>query len=241
MEMARRPPPRTAIPSTRALLGVGGLAVFVLAFWGIQAGAALLAGLSEATPVTLRTSAPTAEPTPTASLPAATATAKPTDADWHTYSYPTYGFSVAIPTVLSPQHSLLINNGTGEKTDWVYQGAALHSPLATTAAETIVVVQYSTVIVEANLCPSGGKPITVGPGIPAEEMANVPPDSNGPAASQPYVRVNVVTQGVAIQIELIGQGDPATFVSRYGPLWQYMLASFATFAPFQPLGTHPCG
>jgi hypothetical protein len=236
--MSQRPPRPGWFRWSSLLLALGGLLIFMLVLSGLQAGAALLAGSST---LSLRTPGPTATPTGTASLPTATLTTNPTDPDWHTYSYPSEGFRVDIPTVLYPQHSLLINNGTGEQTDWVYQGAALGSPLREAAAETMVRVQYSTTIAETNLCPAGGTPITIGQGVRAYEEANVPPDSNGPAASQPYVRVSLVTGGVAIRIELDGQGAPDAFFSRYGPIWQHMLASFATFAPPQPATTHPCG
>lgn len=236
--MTQRPPQPGRIRWGRLLLGIGSAPIFVLTLLSCRAGAALLAG---SLPLALRTPAPAAPPTDTARLPRATLTTNPTDPNWHTYSFPTYGFRVDIPTVLYPQHSLLINNGTGETTDWVYQGAALGSPLREAAAETTVVVQYSTVIAETNFCPTGGRLITLGPGIRAYEEANVPPDSNGPAASFPYVRVSMVTGGVAIRIELDGQGAPDAFFSRYGPIWRHMLASFATFAPPQPLTTHPCG
>jgi hypothetical protein len=124
---------------------------------------------------------------------------KLTDPDWHIYTFPSYGFQVDISTVLYPQHSLLINNGAGEQTDWIYQGAALGSSLRSASAETTVVVEYSTSVVDTNICPSSGTPMSIGSGIRAYETASVPPDSNGPAASQPYVRVNLVTGGVAIQ------------------------------------------
>ena len=239
--MTRRLPTRGGIRWSGVVLGIGGGLIFVLAFWGVWPGVALVAGLSGSAPVAQHTPASAAAPTRAASQPTATRAANTTDPDWHTYSWPSDGFRVDISTVLSPQHSLLINNGSGEQTDWVYQGAALGSPLREAAAETTVRVQYSTVIAETNLCPDGGTPITLGSGIRADEEANVPPDSNGPAASQPYVRISVVTgSGVAIRIELDGQGDPSTFSTRYGPIWQHMLASFATFTPLQPLGTHPC-
>jgi hypothetical protein len=220
---------------------VGGLLIFVLAFWGVWNGAAVLAGLSGSSAVVQHTPVSAASPTIPASQPTATATTKPTDPDWHTYTFPSYGFQVDISTVLYPQHSLLINNGAGEQTDWIYQGAALGSSLRSASAETTVVVEYSTAIADINICPSGGTPMSIGSGIRAYETASVPPDSNGPAASQPYVRINLVTGGVAIQIELDGQGDPNTFFNRYGPIWQHMLASFATFTPLQPQTMHPCG
>jgi hypothetical protein len=141
---------------------------------------------------------------------------------------------------LYPQHAVLINGGAGESIDWIYRGAALGSPLRAAAAETMVRVQYTTAISDTNICPAGGTVVTLGSGIHAYQETNVPPSSNGPAASLPYVQVSLVTGGVAIRIELHGQGAPDTFFSRYGVIWQHMLASFATFPPLQPLTTHPC-
>lgn len=236
--MAQRQPSSTSTPWGRVLLGIGGVLIFALVVVSCLSGVALLTGSN---PLKVRApAAATTAPTDTASRPTATLTTSPTNPDWHTYLFPTYGFRVDIPTVLYPQHALLINNGTGESTDWVYLGAVLGSPLRTKAAETTVRVEYSTVIADTNLCPNGGKPITIGPGIHAVEEANVPPDSNGPAAPSPYVRVSLVAGGVAIRIELDGQGAPDTFFSRYGAIWQHMLASFATFPPLAPLTTRPC-
>jgi hypothetical protein len=219
------------------LLGVGGLLIFLLAFSGCLAVAALFVKNNQSAP---HPAAHAPLSTHTASLPTTTAASLPTNPDWHTYAYPAYGFSVEISTVLYPGHALLINDGSGLSTDWGYNGAPLGSPLRVTAAETTVRVQYSTTISDTNLCPAGGTLVTIGSGIRAYQQTNVPPDLNGPSAPYPYVRVSLVTGGVAIRIELDGQGAPETFFARYGPIWQHMLDSFATFVPLQPLATHPC-
>lgn len=234
--MAQRPQPR-GMRWSRLLLGIGGVLIFLLAFSGCLAVAALVMNNTQSTP------GPAGHallPTHTVSQPTATAPPPPTNPDWHTYAYLAYGFSVDVSTVLYPSHSLLINDGTGLQTDWGYEGAALGSPLRVAAAETTVRVQYSTTISDTNICPAGGTPITIGAGIRAYQQTNVPPDLNGPAAPYPYVRVSLVSGGVAIRIELQGQGAPETFFARYGPIWQHMLASFTLFPTQPPLTTHPC-
>ena len=213
------------------LLAIGGALIFVLALSSCMTVEALLGNAnwwsSRATAqATVRPDTPVS-PSPMT--------------DWHTYTFPAYGFRLDIPSVLTPQHALLINNGSGETVDWIYQGAAVASLMGRTASETTVRVEYATAMFDTDLCPHGGTAMTIGSGVHAYQETNVPPSPNGPTGATPYVRVSLVVGGVAIRIELDGQGAPATFLARYGPIWEHMLASFTAFPPLQPLSSHPCG
>lgn len=150
--MAQRSTRQPTIHSGRLLLGIGGLLIFLLTLVSCLAAASILVRNNRSSTHTADDARP-ARNTP--GPPMATSGTVSTNPDWHTYSFPTYGFRVDIPIVLSPQHALLINGGAGESIDWVYNGAAPGSPLLAAAAETIVRVQYATAISDTDICPSG--------------------------------------------------------------------------------------
>jgi hypothetical protein len=179
----------------------------------------------------------------TASVPTSVPAGQPTPLeDWHTYTFPAYGFRVDVPAVLQPHHAILINGGSGEAIDWYYEQGPLGSPLRQAAADTSVLIQYSTAITDTNICPLYGTIITIGGGVAARQETNIPLAGSGPPPAVPYVRVSLVVGGVAIRIELHGTAPADTFFARYGAIWQHLLATFATFPPQPPLGaTHPCG
>lgn len=162
--------------------------------------------------------------------------------DWHTYTFPTYGFRVDVPAVLTPHHAILINGGSGEAISWYYEQAPLGSALRQAAADSSVLIQYSTTITDTNICPLRGVPITIGGGVAARQETNIPLAGSGPLPAVPYVRVSLVAGGVAVRIQMAGTAPADTFLARYGAIWQRLLATFATFPAQPPLGaTHPCG
>jgi hypothetical protein len=180
---------------------------------------------------------PSAAPT---SAPAATP-ASQAGGDWQPYVNADVGFRLDVPAVLGSSHGFFINNFTGQGFDMTYTGAPTTTPLQTLEAETTVEVLYSGTITDRDICPHDGTPVMLGDGIVGLQETNAPPDANGPDAPYPYVHVSLVLNGTAIRIELRGQAPAETFFTRYGDLWQHMLASFATVpgAPVSP--THPCG
>lgn len=179
----------------------------------------------------------------TASAPTSAPAGQPTPLeDWHTYTFLAYGFRVDVPAVLQPHHAILINGGSGEAIAWYYEQGSLGSPLRQAAADTSVLIDYSTAITDTNICPLQGIPVTIGGGMAARQETNIPPPGGGPPPAVPYVRVSLVASGVAIRIELHGTAPADTFFARYGAIWQHLLATFATFPPQPPLrATRPCG
>lgn len=176
--------------------------------------------------------------TPTPSGAGGTSTPAP---DWYTAELPEGGFRVDMPSVLSPDHAVYINGGAGQYIAYVYTGRPASSPLKRAAAQARVFVQYASQITDDNICPSGGTPVTLGARFPAYQQSDAPPETDGPPASYPYVRVSTVLNGEAIQLELNASGPADTFFARYGDIWRHMLASFAPL-PGQPVSNNrPCG
>ncbi len=231
----------------RALLLTGG-AIAALAGVGIIV---LLAGFVSSAALrildTLSVPAPTHAPVghPTASQTAAqvgnpTATSQ-SNGDWAPYVNSEYGFRLDLPGILASSHGFFINNFTGQGFDMAYLNAPITTPLQRLEAETAVEVLYSTAITDRDICPDAGTPVMLGTGIEGRQQTNVPPAANGPAALYPYVHVSLVLNGVAIRVELRGQGPSETFLARYAALWQHMLASFAPVAGGPVYTTRPCG
>jgi hypothetical protein len=161
--------------------------------------------------------------------------------DWSPYVNLEYGFRLGLPGVLASSHGFFINNFAGQGFDMAYLNAPITTPLQRLEAETAVEVLYSTAITDRDICPDAGAPVMLGAGIGGRQQTNVPPAANGPAALYPYVHVSLVLNGVAIRVELRGQGPSETFLARYAALWQHMLASFAPVAGGPVYTTHPCG
>jgi len=176
-----------------------------------------------------------AAPTPTG---AGTSTPAP---DWYAAELPDGGFRVDMPSVLSPDHAVYINGGAGEYIAYVYTGRPASSPLKRAAAQARVFVQYASQITDDNICPNGGTPVTLGARYSGYQQSDAPPEADGPPANSPYVRVSLVLNGEAIQLELNASGPSDTFFAHYGDIWRHMLASFAPL-PNQPASNNrPCG
>jgi hypothetical protein len=168
---------------------------------------------------------------------AQTATSTP-PSDWYTFSSGG-GIRLDIPSVLGSSHGYFIDNFDGQGIDFSFQGAPAVTPLQRLATQLTVTLLYATQITDRNICPQGGTPIQVSSGsatISAWER-----DNFSPSTSAPTVVANFVLNGVAIEIDLLGQGPPETFLARYGAIWHHLLTSIAP-RPNQPQGTtHPCG
>src|SRR5262249_40841434 len=149
------------------------------------------------------------------------------------------GFRIDIPNILGSSHGYFIDNFTGQGVDLSYQGAPASTALQRLATEVTVTVLYATQITDLNICPHGGTPIRVGSGattVPAWERETL-----SSSAAVLSVGVNLVLNGVAIEIDLSGQGPPETFRTRYGVIWHHILTSFAPVPGRSTAATHPCG
>ena len=84
-----------------------------------------------------------------------------------------------------------------------------------------------------------GKPVTLAGGVIGYEQDNLSDPTPTSAASQPQIAVIALHSGLLTIITLTGQGQPNTFLQRWGSVWQHVLA---TFQPGQgPAGAQPCG
>jgi hypothetical protein len=183
------------------------------------------------------TSTQTTNAQPATSTHAATATSTP---DWEPAVLD--GFQLDIPGVLSGQHPVYINDGSGLTITWVYEEKPRASPLQHLEAETNLQVSYSIRITDTNICPVRGTSVTLASGFVGRQQTDVPPTANGPAQSYPYVWLSVVINGVAIRVELDGNDPADTFFARYGGIWQHILASLAPGPNNDaPPHNHPCG
>jgi hypothetical protein len=179
--------------------------------------------------------------TPTMVPTAATVASSPTP-DWRVFTDSTYGFHVDYPGALGASHGFFINSTSGEGFDLAYQGAPVEDALQRLETETEMEYLYSIHITDTNICPRGGTAVTVGPGITGQQQTDVPPTPTGPSQPFPYVMVSFVFHGVAIRIQLSApQADPQTFLTRYGGLWQHVLASVAAVPGGPGDSNHPCG
>jgi hypothetical protein len=223
-----------------ALVVMGGLALTILL--AICLITALLPTLSRVAGAVL-SNAPAASGAHATASPSRAATAAPTataapHADWYTFTS-MGGFRIDVPSVLGSSHGYFIDNFTGQGVDLSYLGAPATTGLQRLAAEVTVTVLYATQITDRNICPHGGTPIRVGSGsatFPAWERHAL---STSDAILS--VTVNLVLRGVAIEIDLVGQGPPQTFLARYGVIWRHLLASFAPVPGRPPAATRPCG
>jgi hypothetical protein len=152
------------------------------------------------------------------------------------------GFHLVIPAVLSGQHPLYINDGTGMDVVFVYEDKPLATPLQQVESETTIQLNYSYKITDTNICPGSGTPVTLASGFVGRQQTNVPPNANGPGQPYPYVWLSVVMNGVVIRVEMDGNDPADTFFARYGGIWQHMLASLAPSPSNDiPPQNHPCG
>lgn len=157
----------------------------------------------------------------------------PTSADWATFTNSEGGFQVDVPGVISSSHAYFINDFSGKGSDFYYTGAPLSSPLQQREAKLWVKVLYSARITDMNICPQGGTAVKIGSGklqIPAWQR-----DEGR------IVALNLVLNGVAIQITLDSRDDGQPALARYDDIWRHMLASFAPLPGVRSLTTRPCG
>ncbi len=155
------------------------------------------------------------------------------NSDWDTFNVYDGGFRVDVPGVLSSSHGYFINNFSGQGVDLSYSGAALTTSLQRLEAEVKVSVLYSTRITDHNICPQGGSPAQVGSGnthISAWER-----DLGD------TVLVNLVLNGVAIEIHMTSRVSGQLALPRYAEIWTHMSASIAPLPGQPPATTHPCG
>lgn len=83
-----------------------------------------------------------------------------------------------------------------------------------------------------------GTPVTVGPGIIGYQAYSTNDTCDG--TEPPYVRVFWKTQGVCFELTATTvYSGPEDFNTRYGAIWQYMLASFVPPSP-PPSGGTTC-
>lgn len=217
------------------LLGAGagllGWGTFALLVNSTQPSTAHTASSTQPTSTLATTATETTPPR------AATATPLP---DWERFDGD--GFHLDIPAVLSGQHPLYINDGTGMDVVFVYEDKPLATPLQQVESETTIQLNYSTKITDTNICPESGTPVTLASGVVGRQQTDVPPNVNGPGQPYLYVWLSVVINGVVIRVELDGNNPADTFFARYGGIWQHMLASLAPSPSNDiPPHNHPCG
>ena len=154
-------------------------------------------------------------------------------ADWYTFKIWGGGFQVDVPGVIGSSHGYYIDDGNGQGVDLYHLDAPISSPLQQREAQIWVSILYSTKITDDNICPQGGVAVKIGHGG-AQMPAWVRDEGR-------IVAVNLVLNGVAIQITLDSRDDAQPALTNYGDIWRHMLASFAPL-PGQPKHTnHPCG
>jgi hypothetical protein len=242
----RRPPPPGSCQGAIRL--TGGIALLLTAVVSVVVLGACLSSLVVGFVRQVAvTSAPEASPSPSIvrkATPTPTATSAPSlsTPDWRIVRESEFGFRLDIPGALGSPHGFFINGTSGQGFDLSYYGAPLADALQRLETETHMEVLFSTAITDQNICPSSGTLVTVGPGISGRQQTDVPPTPTGPSQPYPYVMVSLVFHGVAIRLQLSApQADPQTFLTRYGGLWQHVLASVSA-VPGGPGDTnHPCG
>lgn len=148
---------------------------------------------------------------------------------------PTFGFHLEIPAAMTENGSQQNPSDGGGVTTW--NGTY---PTAQDALD--ISVSTATKGLPAQSCATG-KPITIGSGLPGyeedvfAEPTPVPQPNSG--ASTSSVVATVVVHGLFVAIRLDGTPPNDTFMDRYGPIWQHMLASFTPGAFTNP--GNPCG
>ena len=161
------------------------------------------------------------------------ATSAPTSADWYTFQSWEGGFQVDVPGVIGSSHGYYINDGSGQGVDLYHLDAPVSSPLQQREAQVWVSILYSTKITDDNICPQGGVAVEIG-----RSGAQVPAWVRDEGRK---VAVNLVLNGVAIEITLDSRDDTQPALARYGDIWRHMLASFAPLPGQSRRTTHPCG
>jgi hypothetical protein len=153
-------------------------------------------------------------------------------AGWSSYRDPADGFVVEYPRGATALGATV--TGANSLASWRIanpQDGADNATLevtATTQANAGVCAHYSE-----------GKPLTLRGGVIGYEQDNLGAPTPTNAASQPQIAVIALHGGLLTIITLTGQGQPNTFMQRWGSIWGHILA---TFQPGQgPAGAQPCG
>jgi hypothetical protein len=157
----------------------------------------------------------------------------PTSADWYTFQNWEGGFQVDIPGVIGSSHAYFINDFSGKGSDFYYTNDPISSPLQQREAKIWVKVLYSTKITDENICPQGGTLVMLGSG---NEQVPAWVRNEGR-----IVAVNLVLNGMAIEILLDTRDNAQPALPLYGDIWRHMLASFAPLPGQSQRATHPCG
>jgi hypothetical protein len=216
-------------PAKRSRLGVG---VVLLVLVSLLACAAVLAVRFTPTVVQLLGGEPS---TGVLGTGAERDTPLPTP-DWRP-AYFAGVFRLDVPGVLVSTHGYFLPGGNGQGSDFVYNGAAVLSPLQQIATTTTVSVQYTPNVTTVDLCPHGGTQVPLGPGTGTAHLVGW---QTFTTSTPPSVEVRVVLGGLAIRIMLQGLGPSSTFFTRYGALWQHILASFTVVHQPNPQSVNPC-
>jgi hypothetical protein len=138
-----------------------------------------------------------------------------------------------LPGVLGSGEAYFINGQSGEGVDLSYLGAPISTPLQQREEQIAIAMSYSTAIVDSNICPQGGVPVTIGSG-----NAALPAWQRDEGID---VKVNLVLNGTAIEIALRSADGSQPVLAQYGDIWRRMLASFAPLPGQLQRTTHPCG
>jgi hypothetical protein len=217
-----------------ALMGLGALiALVALTACCTQALVPLLTGFYSVAMAPSTTISRSAVAAPTASATSASqATATPATPNWRSFTSGG-GFRIDLPGALGSSHGYFINDFSGQGFDLSYLGAPIVTPLQQREAQIWVSIRYSTKIVDTNICPQGGVPVTLGSGNATTPAWQRDEGTDG--------KVNLVLNGTAIEIALYSSESSQPVLSQYADIWRHMLASFAPL-PGQPQHmTHPCG
>ncbi|HLY29744.1 MAG TPA: hypothetical protein VKQ36_01830 [Ktedonobacterales bacterium] len=170
--------------------------------------------------------------TPTPEANSATATPHTVDGvQYMTYTDPTYGFQIDLPAYLDQVIQPNIGSGGSVTTMW--------SNVFATQDEVVGVDITTKLVATKTITCQTGRPITVGPGLPGCEIDTYlqptpPPIQNSGTPGTNSVSAEFIANGVEIGIMLGGDPPVATFLQRYGAIWQHMLASFKPGPPVTP-------
>lgn len=151
---------------------------------------------------------------------------------WSVYRDPAYGFVVEIPSDATAIGATV--TGATSLASW-----RLPAPQSRADAATLEVT--ATTQASAGVCAHyvSGAPVSLAGGLVGYEQDNLSAPTTTSAASQPQIAVIVLHGGLLSILTLTGQGDPSTFLRRWGAVWSHILA---TFQPGRgPTGAQPCG
>jgi hypothetical protein len=168
--------------------------------------------------------------------PTPTSASHSTTAGWSTYRDPTYGFVVAYPS-----DATAIGATASDATSLASWRFANPQGGADAATDVATLEVTATTQASAGVCAhyASGTPETLAGGVTGYQQDNLSNPAPASATSQPQIAVIVLHGGLLTIITLTGQGQPATFLQRWGSVWNHILT---TFQPGRgPAGAQPCG